>query len=76
MNKTKSIASFATDGGVGVRQKLRATQAANNSYKFAEVASTRDQALLETSVEQIQYMGTEQIILLQRLLQHGDTLGV
>lgn len=76
MSKTKSIASFATDGGVGVRQKLRATQATNNSDKFAEVASTRNQALLETSVEQIQYMSTEQIILLQRLLQHGDTLGV
>lgn len=73
-NSARSSAPLAVKGGV--HQNPRSRQAANNSDKSTEITSTRDLALLETSVEHIQHMDTEQIMVLQRLLQHGETLGV
>lgn len=73
---TKESSSVQQEFNGEVRQNLRASQGAKNSEKSTEVESTREMALLDTSIEQIQYMGVEQIMVMKRLLHHGDSLGV
>lgn len=46
------------------------------SFRDESVDTTRDEALLITSVEQVQRLDNKSLLTLQRVLQHGDRFGV